>query len=261
MKNAFRISIGLVFLDIILLIHSTPLSSVFLTETLIIFDNESLILQLTTSNKFLCLQACMIESDCLYAHFDYMNCNLYTQHEKNILQMFKNNETMYVKTNIELNEKLKINDTESNYTSLNSSVFWSFKTNSFLSCRPGFQKYKQVSYLCYHSLTDKKTFTESREYCKLGNATLFEPKTENERYFFSQNFWSKNAYVNSVITYKGETYKWPNGSIVMGFAHGQPNNHNSNGKLTKNCLEIHSNGYLNDVSCDKINHITICQHD
>ncbi|CAF0841267.1 unnamed protein product [Brachionus calyciflorus] len=263
MKKAIRIFIGLkILLNIIKFTSSSQFDSVFLEEVYELSVNDCLIIKTITNSLHECLVQCLIETECLHANFEGNTCSLLTFiSKKNTCS--SNSKTVYKKINSESNEVLKKNlsQTELNTVCSNSSLFWSIKTNSCLSCKPGFQKYIQVPYLCYHSQFSPKNFIESKVYCQSKNATLFEPKSENERIFFNENFSCKKAYVNSVINNIGETFKWPNGSNVIGFDQRQPNNQNSKSDLKENCLEIRPNSYFNDISCDRKLTLTICQHD
>ncbi|CAF1105772.1 unnamed protein product [Brachionus calyciflorus] len=232
----------------------------FQLKNFTVSNNNSLILQMTTGNKFLCLQKCSINSYCLYAQYETYNCNLYAQNAKNNL-ISSIDKKVYEKKNFIFQEEQSDNSNQnvSYGTCSNSSEFWSLKTNSCEPCKPEFVKYSEVPFLCYHH-TGGQTFPQSKSYCITKGGVLFMPKTKHERDFFGKIFPGKKAYVNSMITKRGEKFKWPDGTNVFGFDWNQPNNFGWPWSLNENCLMINWNGFLHDVPDNRIFDLTICQH-
>ncbi|CAF0899951.1 unnamed protein product [Brachionus calyciflorus] len=217
---------------------------------------------MNTPFKYSCLQMCSIDSSCAYVFFEKRDCILYSIDAFNNLSL-SSDKIIYQKMNFEFQEKLTLDLNQSlfDFECLNSTNFWSLKTNSCLPCRTGFIKYSELPFTCYHNQTDWKNFAESKSYCKSKGGGLFRPKTKNERYFFTQRFPNKTANVYSTITYVGQKFKWPDGSDVVGFGRGEPNNYNSKSIFKEGCLIIRSDGFFNDISCGKYSSLTICQHD
>ncbi|CAF1079611.1 unnamed protein product [Brachionus calyciflorus] len=237
-------------------------SDTFRLKDFTIKDNNSLILNITNRNKFICLQKCLMISYCLYVQYERNNCSLYTQ------DALKNNlnstsvKTVYEKKkfNFQEGDTDNINQIESNGTCLNSSEFWSLKTNSCKPCISGFLKYSEISFLCYHIQTGLKNFSGSKLYCQSKGGILFRPKTQNERYLFVQKFPLKTAFVDSQIKIRGEIYKWPDGKSVIGFSPLEPN-YGPIFSLMENSLIISANGFFSDVSGNNNYDLTICQYD
>ncbi|CAF0714010.1 unnamed protein product [Brachionus calyciflorus] len=127
------------------------------------------------------------------------------------------------------------------------------KSNSCKPCKPGFIKYSEIPFLCYHSQSEAKNLFASKSYCESLNGFLFRPKTKIERIFFAQKFPSKVAFVDSTITAAGQLYKWPDGSTAVGFDNGQPDYYLG----IEFALMIRSNGYFNDVQFNDIFDLTI----
>ncbi|CAF1021883.1 unnamed protein product [Brachionus calyciflorus] len=238
-------------------------SDTFRLNDFSIRDNNSLILNITKMNKFICLKKCLIISYCLYVRYERNDCSLYTKDAiKNNLNS-TNVKTVYEKKkfNFQEEEAGNSNQIESNGTCLNSSEFWSLKTNSCKPCLSGFFKLSEIPFLCYHSQTGLKTFSGSKLYCQSKGGVLFRPKTQNERYLFVQKFPLKTAFVDSQITIRGEIYKWPDGKIVSGFSSLEPNNGQMFFSLMENSLIIGTNGLFSDVSGNNNYDLTICQYD
>ncbi|CAF1062630.1 unnamed protein product [Brachionus calyciflorus] len=221
-----------------------------------------MILQITTENRFLCLQKCLINSYCLYAQYETYNCILYSQYAKNYLDS-SSVKKIYEKKNFDFQkeEPDSSNQNVSYGTCSNSSEFWSLNANSCKPCKAEFTKYSEVQYFCYHNTTGK-TFPQSKSNCESKGAVLFRPKTKKERDLFPKKFPGKKAYVDSMITKLGEKYKWPDGTNVNGFDWFEPNNFGwPFWSFNENSLIINSNGFFNDVAGNRIFDLTICQHD
>ncbi|CAF0964319.1 unnamed protein product [Brachionus calyciflorus] len=274
MKVALRIIIGLGFYLIkiwptvsILLNNSTLVAKNFIITT-----NDSLIFQEIIVNKFLCLQKCSIDPYCLYTQYEVNTCSLYSEDAMNKL-VSSNDKIIYQKSNYEFQEKIIM---ESNIQSdlsiscLNSSYFSSIKTNSCLPCKTGFIKYSELPFNCYHYEKGLRNYVDSKSYCKSSGGVLFTPQTQNERYFLTQRFSDEfpilfrfiSVNVNSSITRVEEKFKWPDGSDVVGFSKGEPNNlFGSKSYLREGCLEIRFNAYFYDIPCSNSYLLTICQQE
>ncbi|CAF0899913.1 unnamed protein product [Brachionus calyciflorus] len=224
-----------------------------------IIDDRSLLLKIQTLNKFSCLQMCSIESNCVFVNFEKKECILYSYDQTFNLSL-SSDRKIYQKKNFDFREKVIPNKNQKSYDlCLNNSEYWSLNTNSCVPCKTGFIKYPELPFNCYHYTTGSRIFTESKSYCQSKSGVLFRPKTRNESYFYTERFAGKLVNVDSSITSLGEKFKWPDGSDVVGFDVGQPNNFGGNGNLAENCLEIRSNGLLNDAPDNKYYNLTICQ--
>ncbi|CAF0732058.1 unnamed protein product [Brachionus calyciflorus] len=263
MKETLKFIIGLAFF-----INNTwsenliRLDSAFMAKNFTIKINDSLILQDILLNKFLCLQKCLIDTYCLYASYDTLTCSLYSQDALND-HVSSNDKIIYQKSNYELKKKLEMEPfTHSDpvMSCSNSSHFWSQSTNLCTPCKTGFIKYSELPYNCYHSGKGSRNFDKSKSYCQSKGGVLFRPKTQNERFFYIKKFPSKITFVNSTITNVGQIFKWPDGSNVVGFGKGEPNNMGSK-KLIEGCLELRSTGYFNDGACSNSYDLIICQQE
>ncbi|CAF0855725.1 unnamed protein product [Brachionus calyciflorus] len=206
---------------------------------------------------------CSMDFSCAYAFYEGNECILFNIDGE--LELSRSNEKIiYQKVNFEFQKKLTLDSSEilANFECFNSSEYWSLKTNSCLPCKPGFIKYSVLSFNCYHSRTELKNFIQSKSYCESMGGVLFRPKTLNERYFFIQIFPNKTVNVDSTIKSVGEIFKWLDGSDVVGFRFGEPNNlFGSKTILKEACIELRSNGYFYDIPCSNSYFLTICQHD
>ncbi|CAF0860374.1 unnamed protein product [Brachionus calyciflorus] len=210
-------------------------------------------------NKFFCLQACLMDSQCHYAKYEKKECSLYKH--TNIDIFLLGDKTIYQKNMDEDIGMITYQNVLSEKCS-NSYEYWSLNTNSCLLCKTGFMKYSELPNFCYLNESAKRNFNESKSYCESKGAFLFTPKTQIEREFFSRRFPNLRAFVDSRISSVGDTYTWPDGSYVFGFDNSQPDNYyHTVGYLLENSLEIWSNGNFNDISSGFQNSPTICQHD
>ncbi|CAF1021902.1 unnamed protein product [Brachionus calyciflorus] len=240
--------VGLFGLSLLIFSHTSNLySENFGLKNFTIADSDSLILEVALKNKFLCLQKCFFNPYCLYVRYENNNCSLFTQDAiKNDLNS-TNVKTVYEKKkfNFQEEEAGNSNQIESNGTCLNSSEFWSLKTNSCLPCKPGFIKYSEVLFLCYHYQSGLKNYTGSKAYCISKSSFLFKPKTKIERNFFVQKFPLQTAYINSTTNELENIFKLP-----IGYSFDSVYS-----------LVIGPKGLLNDVFNYKLFNLTICQHD
>ncbi|CAF0949742.1 unnamed protein product [Brachionus calyciflorus] len=209
-----------------------------------IIDKRSLLLKIQTLNKFSCMQLCSMESNCVYVNFKKKECILYSYDQTFNLSL-SSQKIIYQKKNFDFQEKVIPNKNQKSYDlCLNNSEYWSLNTNSCVPCKTG---------------TGSRNFAESKTYCQSKGGVLFRPKTQNERYFYTQKFAGKLVNVDSSITSLGQKFKWPDGFDVSGFDIDQPNNYGGNGILVENCLEIRRNGFLNDAPENKFYDLTICE--
>ncbi|CAF0741190.1 unnamed protein product [Brachionus calyciflorus] len=218
-------------------------------------------LKITLLDKFFCLQICSMNSDCAYAFYEGNECVLFNIDFEYDYSL-SNDKIIYQKVNFELQEQLAI-DLNQNllvFECVDSSHFWSLNTNSCEICKIGFVKYSELPFNCYHYATGSKNYAGSKSYCQSKGGVLFRPKTQNERFFFIQRFPFKTTLIDSKITNLGEKFKWPDGSDVIGFGKGEPNNLMYTWLLKEDCLELRSTGFFNDVPCNTYNDLTICQH-
>ncbi|CAF0714008.1 unnamed protein product [Brachionus calyciflorus] len=199
--------------------------SKFLTKIYATIDDNSTILSSRITTKLSCLQTCLENFYCMYAKYEGEICSLYLHDAFDFLGS-SNNKIIYKKNIFEYQQEFNTDlyQNFSNQECLNTTEFWSLGKNSCQPCKPG-------------------------------------PKTKHERDFFIQKFPSQKAYVDSTITKLGQIFKWPDGSNVVGFEKGQPNNYHHASILKEKHVEIRSNGYFNDVSGRNNYSLTICQHD
>ncbi|CAF0875257.1 unnamed protein product [Brachionus calyciflorus] len=263
-----RVIICLGFLlNQILFTNSDLFSSAFMAKNYHILDNNSLLFKEFIKNKFFCLQACLMDIQCYYAKYDKNECSLFTIEAK-IDPISLSDKKIYQKIiNELLDEDIGMLPIQNLFLEncSNMDVYWSLTTNSCLPCKTGFMKYSEYPNICYHNVSEWKSFDESKTYCESKDAFLLRPKTKKERIFFAQKFPNLRAFVDSKITSVGKKYKWPDGSYVFGFSFWQPDNWQPFKPrrwwiLWENFLEILSNGNFNDVSINHKNELTICQH-
>ncbi|CAF1039264.1 unnamed protein product [Brachionus calyciflorus] len=264
MKRTIYLLIGIGFyVNQFFFTYSIQLDSKFMAKNYSILFNDSLILQEIILNKYLCLHKCLIDSYCLYVKYEGKTCSLYNQDAKNNL-VSSYDSLIYQKSNYDFETNIimePVTENDRSISCLNKSHYWSLKTNSCIPCKTGFISYSELPFSCYHSQLGWRFFSASKSHCELIGGFLFRPKTQNERFFFTRKFPYKIVYVDSNITSLGKKFKWTDGSDVVGFGTGEPNNARYPWSLIEGCLEIRSNGMFNDVSCFTYYYLTICQHD
>ncbi|CAF1106503.1 unnamed protein product [Brachionus calyciflorus] len=224
-------------------------------------DNDSFLFKIQALNKFLCLRMCSMNESCVYVIFLKKQCLFYPFDESFNLSS-SSSKKIFEKKNFGFQEKLVSGPDQniSHVSCLNNSYYWSLNTNSCVLCQTGFIKYKEFPFSCYHNKAGLRNFIQSKSYCESMNSFLLRPKTQNERFFFIKKFTYRDFFVDSFITSLGEIYKWSDGSNVIGFDVGQPNNYYGLRNLVQDSLMILPNGYLNDASGKNNYSITICQH-
>jgi hypothetical protein len=90
-------------------------------------------------------------------------------------------------------------------------------------------------------------FGLSKSYCTQTGGFLVTPRTSIERNFLSAIIQNQIFWVNSFITNPSQQYKWPDGSLVGGFASNEPNNWTGNSShLVEDALYC-KDGLFNDV--------------
>lgn len=122
------------------------------------------------------------------------------------------------------------------------------------ACKSGFNSYDQYPFNCYLIHTGLN-FLSAKSFCENLNSTLWSPKTLSERSVYTAGV----SWLNSIISYVGEPFVWPDGSLVYGFPATEPNNSPGNDYLlNEDALVMNSNFILNDIK-NKYIRTTVCQ--
>ncbi|RMZ98262.1 brevican core [Brachionus plicatilis] len=125
------------------------------------------------------------------------------------------------------NKKISDYNCSSNYFRLD-------ETQSCIPCRSNFNSYYQYPFNCYHFHTSLN-FESAKAFCETLNSTLWAPKSYSERSISNTDY----SWVNSIISYVGEPFVWPDGSRVHGFEAGEPKNYLGDDYLLyENVLEM-----------------------
>ena len=223
--------------------YSQAIESTFAIQK--IFLNQKWILsEILTFNPISCLAKCNQDFYCTYVKYYQNKCTMYSEYAKTNLQ---GSEYVYEKS-------------KTIFPNCSDDEFWSMKQQKCLSCPNGFIKYLVIPYACYKDDDTNRTFFQAKTYCTNLGAHLIRTKTLLERKHFNLFFPLQLILVDSSINSAGETYRWGDGSLVGGFAGGQPNNKQGNATFLSESILILQKGALFDT-ISSLSLKTLCQID
>ena len=147
----------------------------------------------------------------------------------------------------------------SDYACASNTDYWSLKQNTCLPCPVNFTSNSQWPFSCYLITSGSFNHSTTSSFCASRNATLLIIKTMREFNYFKSLFGITRYWMDSRISYIGQTYLWPDGSKVYGFRNNEPNNNSGNNTFLHKGVLVLQNGAVIDAN-EKWTLNTTCQY-
>ncbi|RNA19947.1 neurocan core [Brachionus plicatilis] len=191
-------------------------------------------------SKIICFRQCLRNEFCSFVVFQNNICSLHTKYALSRLVVVTNMKVVFQKKFIidspcingancvnKLNGYLCIckngffgTNCEKNISSYSCPTD-NYRLNETDSCKPcmaGFTTFNSYPFNCY-KLDGNRNYESAKLFCQSLNSFLWRPKTLTELNFLNDLTWAE-----SKITYVGQPFVWPDGSIVYNFDENEPNN-------------------------------------
>ncbi|RNA43630.1 hypothetical protein BpHYR1_015135 [Brachionus plicatilis] len=128
------------------------------------------------------------------------------------------------------------------------------ETDSCKPCMTGFTTFNSYPFNCYKQDGNRK-YESAKLFCQSLNSFLWRPKTLTELNFLNDLTWAE-----SKITYVGQPFVWPDGSIVYNFDENEPNNSGGDISSLRENAAVSQDSMLVDSNFEN-EFLTLCQAD